>query len=125
MMHLLRRFSFVAVAVLALLLLAESPAHAQRPGGLRPVVVPFVPGYVNPYTILPNGMTLNQYAANVAVLANAYGQIPPWLLGYNPYPAPIVNLGPTYVQPTYPLLNPYAIPNFYTNPYFAFFRTCP
>jgi hypothetical protein len=136
MKTLLRRFSLVAVGALALLLLAETPAHAQvgRPGGPQPVVVPVVPTYVNPYTILPNGMTLNQYASNISILANAYAQIPPWLLGYNPYPSPVLNYGPTYVAPaytpplfgtTYPMLSPFAAPNFYTNPYFTFFRTFP
>jgi hypothetical protein len=65
------------------------------------------------------------------VLANTYAQIPPWLLGYNPYPAPIINTGPTYIPQVYtppvfsPVVSPFAAPNFYTNPYFSFFRTFP
>ncbi len=129
------RFALVAVAAFAVLLLAETTAHAQvgRPGGPRPVVIPplGVPQFYNPYTALPNGMTLGQYVATTSVLANTYSQIPPWLLGYNPYPTPIVNLGPTYAPQVYtppafsPVLSPYAVPNFYTNPYFSFFRTFP
>ncbi len=136
MKTILRRVGLTWAFALALLLLAEGSAHAQspRPGGLRPIVVPPPPAPVtlNPYTLLPNGMTLGQYASNVSVLANAYGQIPPWLLGYNPYPNPVISLGPTYVPPPYtppvyttPVVNPYALPNFYTNPYFSFFRTFP
>jgi hypothetical protein len=44
---------------------------------------------------LPNGLTLNQYATTVATLGNAASFIPPYMLGYNPYPQN-VNFGPSF-----------------------------
>ena len=49
-------------------------------------------------------MTLNQAAYNTAVMGRALSTIPPYALGYNPYPQ-IVNYGPMYTG-----YNPYAVP---------------
>ena len=66
------------------------------------------PGFIpaNRYYITPY-MTLGQYAHNTAVLGQAYSQVPPYMLGYNPYPQ-VINYGPLYrlYSPAYS--NPYA-----------------
>jgi hypothetical protein len=75
--------------------------------------------FVNPnYRITPN-LSLNQYGYNVRVLGRAYSHIPPYALGYNPYPPPI------YVSPRVsPYYNPYlyydptAYGFYYMNPYY-------
>jgi hypothetical protein len=125
-----------AVAVLAFALNVSS-ANAQQPrtANRRTVVVPATPS-VNPNYLLPNGMTINQYAYNLSVLANAYSQIPPWLLGYNPYPPTFINstiypVVPAYypqpylMNPAYPVASPFTPLGLYTNPYFSFFRSFP
>jgi hypothetical protein len=129
-------FGPASAAILALVL-NVSTANAQQPraGGRRTVVVPSISNY-NPPTFLPNGMTVEQYAYNLSVLANAYAQIPPWLLGYNPYPPTIINYSPYQgvipyfpqpylVNPALPLGTPFTPIGLYTNPYFAFFRGFP
>jgi hypothetical protein len=87
-----------------------APAHAQRPGmttvvrpALAPVVnpffnpvfgqnrvVPFIPSVaaqgVNPSPYLAPGLTLGQAAYNTTVLGQALSNVPPYALGYNPYP---------------------------------------
>jgi hypothetical protein len=76
---------------------------------------------VNPNYWVAPGLTINQYAYNQAVLGQALSNVPPYALGYNPYPA-YANFGPVYnVAPLYnPLMNPYAgvlgVP-YYGNPY--------
>jgi hypothetical protein len=80
-----------------------TPAPVVNPF-LNPVfgqnrVMPFMPSlaaqsinrnpYLNEYT------TLGQAAYNTAVLGQALSNIPPYLLGYNPYPQ-IANYGPSY-----------------------------
>jgi len=52
----------------------------------------------NPRFILPNGMPINQFASNVATLGQASSFIPPYMLGYNPYPQ-VANYGPV-IGPT-------------------------
>jgi hypothetical protein len=79
--------------------------------------------YVNPNPVVgPNGLTLSQYAYNTVVLGRVYGSfyrnIPPYALGYNPYPSPVYTSGsPAYYPSTY---NPYAGGSILaTNPYAA------
>jgi hypothetical protein len=48
----------------------------------------------NPNFYLPSGMTLNQAAYNTAVIGGALSTIPPYWLGYNPYPSPVSVFGP-------------------------------
>jgi len=50
---------------------------------------------INPNFYVAPGLTLNQYASNVATLGQAASQIPPYLLGYNPYPQ-VANYGPSF-----------------------------
>ncbi len=59
-----------------------SPAVHNAGPAIFPVqgMVPS-PGYVNPYSLMLNGMTVGQFARNTAVLGRALGQIPPYGLG--------------------------------------------
>lgn len=77
----------------------------------RPIVVPPLSSYQAPYN--PNyyiapGLTVNQYAYNLATIGRAYQQIPPYVFGYNPYP-PMINTAPSYVTPNVytPYVSPY------------------
>jgi hypothetical protein len=63
------------------------------------------------------GVTLQNYATSVAVLGRAYSNIPPYLLGYNPYPQTI---NPYATLSTVPYYNPYAV-----SPYAASLSTNP
>jgi hypothetical protein len=64
---------------------------------------------LNPNPMIAPGVSLQQYAYNTAVLGRAYRSIPPYMLGYNPYPLS-VNYGPGYnprfAQPA--IYNPYS-----------------
>ncbi len=56
----------------------------------------YPPASFNPNPYIAPGVTLQQYAYNVSTMARAYSNIPPYLLGYNPYPsvvAPAYNPG--------------------------------
>ena len=50
---------------------------------------------LNPNPQIAPGVSLQQYAFNTAVLGRAYRNIPPYILGYNPYPQ-YINYGPVY-----------------------------
>jgi hypothetical protein len=58
-------------------------------------VVPHVlqQGGINPNVYLPNGMSLNQFAFNTAVLGQALANVPPYVFGYNPYTPAVANYG--------------------------------
>jgi len=90
-----RRFGLAVLAGLALLGVAASSAHAQRR-------LPFMPSLAaqsvnrNPY--INEFLPLQQHAFNTAVLGQALSNIPPYFLGYNPYPQSIYT-GPSF--PTY------------------------
>ena len=101
----LRHLAVGAVAVLAVLA-ASGRAHAQR----YPLVIPRL-NSVNPNYYIAPGLSLNQYAYNLAVLGRAYSYWPPYLLGYNPYPQ-VVNYGPVY--PTRLYTYPSYIPSYYS-----------
>lgn len=90
------------LAGLSLLAATASRADAQvtrSPG--TPLVVPSVANQaINPnFRIGPN-LTLPQAAFNTAVIGQALRQVPPYALGFNPYPQS-VNFGPSY-----PIVNP-------------------
>jgi hypothetical protein len=100
------------VAVVAIGLATASPARAQSPMR-RTVFLPSLASQsINPNPVIAPGLTLQQSAYNTAVMGRALSTLPPYALGYNPYPA-VVNYGPVY--PTYP--NPYA--GAYVNPYLS------
>jgi hypothetical protein len=115
------RIAFLALAGWLLLGPGTSTAHAQR----RPVTVGqqsalnIYRSTVNPRYYVTPWMTLNQYAYNTAVLGRAYSNVPPYVLGYNPYPQ-VINYGPVYRYPTYyPTYYPYSVytPYLGYNPY--------
>jgi hypothetical protein len=61
---------------------------------------------INPNPYIVPGVRLLQYSYNTAVLGKTYSQIPPYLLGYNPYPQ-AVNYGPVYNPQLYGGGTPY------------------
>jgi hypothetical protein len=105
-----RQFGRAAVAagLAALVLLAATPAaHAQRraPNGYFVAPINYNPYFIPNQT--PNSLSLSQYTYNLGVLSRAYGRayanIPPYALGYNPYPQ-FVNYGPSFptIAPGFP-----------------------
>ena len=93
-----------------------SAANAQPPNIRGTVVIPSVQAQgINRNPYIAPGLTLGQYAYNLSVLGNAYSRIPPYALGYNPYPP--VYYGPVY--PAYPVPTGYALPyaGLYGSPY--------
>jgi hypothetical protein len=88
------------VALLALVL-AAAPASAQ--GRFR---IPGTGGTLNPYNYYdPYGYS-RQAAFNIALYGRAMSQVPPYALGYNPYPQ-IVNNNPYPYYPTVPYAGGY------------------
>jgi hypothetical protein len=79
------------VALLAVVL-AATPAQAQ----IRRFGAPGVGGTLNPGNYYdPYGFSRSA-AFNIALYGRAMSQVPPYALGYNPYPAPIVTSMPWY-----------------------------
>lgn len=114
MLKSLRFFVVAGVLAVAVLALTTSESQAQ----VR--VLPNSQSIVNPYYRVAPGLPLNQAAYNIRVMGNAYSHVPPWVYGYNPYPAPII-VNP-YVPPVVPYYSPYAPTpyNYYGNPYSNF-----
>lgn len=83
----------LAVATLAVGAVTAFGQPAQAQFKLAPSPQRLFP--VNPNPQIAPGVSLQQYAYNTAVLGRAYSQVPPYLLGYNPYPRS-VNYGPVY-----------------------------
>ncbi len=84
-----------AVALVGLAVFSPSPLPAQY---YTRVVNPLAgQGYtgINPFYRITPQLTLGQFAFNSAVLGRAISQIPPYALGYNPYPQ-MINYGPSY-----------------------------
>jgi hypothetical protein len=111
---LLRRLGIVIlVGVLAFGPLASS-ATAQRPttsAVFRPSIAisPF-----NPFYRISPTMTIGQYAGNIALLGQAYQNVPAYALGYNPYPQ-VISSGPVY--PPYNSYGPFYGGGYGGNPY--------
>jgi hypothetical protein len=128
----LQRAGVLALAGLVGLAILATPVRAQvrRPTSIQPITVNaqsfFAANRVNPNPFIGPGMTLNQYTYNVARLGQAYSNIPPWLLGYNPYTPSVVTAGGGY-----PAITPYAVStvgggyNPYTGGYGASLATDP
>src|SRR5687767_9823957 len=111
MWHLVRKSALAAVAVLvvgAALAVSASEAQAQ---GIR--VAPSTAGMINRNWQVWPGMSLNQYAYNTALMGQAYSYVPPYALGYNPYPQ-VVNYN--YYRPRYRSYYPRA---YGYNPYYS------
>jgi len=97
-----RRLRVLALVGLVMLALTAGPVRAQFRSGGRPTGAALT---INPNFVMPNGITFPQAAFNTAVIGRAASNIPPYLLGYNPYPP--VNIGPSY--PVINPVNPYAL----------------
>jgi hypothetical protein len=94
-----RSFGTAALLGLTVGLTLPELAQAQQPGPtFVPVPVPVRQRTpftnLGPFPFIGNlrsQLELNQSAFNVAMLGRAYSQIPPYLLGYNPYPSPVLS----------------------------------
>lgn len=102
-----RRFG-VAMFLLAIWLSVEAVAQAQFQIRTAPVFAPGVnptaPFYnrVNPLQLVAPGVTQQQALYNFTQQVRAARTIPPYLLGYNPYPSPIISTGPVIPSPIVP-----------------------
>src|ERR1700682_5087682 len=94
-----------ALAVSTAILLSAPEARAQ------------VNQHINPNFRISPWLTLQQAAFNTATIGRAYAQVPPYALGYNPYPSPIIspygNAAPAYN----PYLGTGALANNYMSTY--------
>jgi hypothetical protein len=97
------------VTVGALLVTASLGAAVEAHPPQAAKVYPSTAGFVNPNYMVAPGLTLNQYAYNLSVLGRVYSQIPPYALGYNPYP-PSINYTAGYsgLVPAYSYYMPYS-----------------
>jgi hypothetical protein len=99
MISTVRCFGTAALLGLAVGLTLPAWAQAQQPGPtFVPVPVPVRQRTpftnLGPFPFIGNlrsQLELNQSAFNVAMLGRAYSRIPPYLLGYNPYPSPALS----------------------------------
>src|SRR5262245_47751953 len=107
----LRRFGIVAAAALLLVGATSTASYAQ----VR--VLTNSQSIVNPYYRIAPGLPLNQAAYNISVMGRAYSRVPPWVFGYNPYPAPIITT--PVVTPVYPYYGMYPA-SVYPYPYPAY-----
>jgi hypothetical protein len=97
----LRSRAALALAGLAALTISAPPVWAQG-RGIQPNTIAAQSGFnlvrPNPRFILPSGMPINQAAFNIATLGTAASFVPPYALGFNPYPQ-VANYGPV-IGPT-------------------------
>jgi hypothetical protein len=113
-----------ALAGLVVLGLAAPQAHAQsiyarygnalqRQNGIYLRNMALLKQGINPYYQVAPGLSLNQAAYNTAVMGRAFQSVPPYALGYNPYP-PVVTYGSPVLYGA-----PYAMPyqSYYGVPY--------
>jgi hypothetical protein len=99
-----KRIAATALALGAVAWLAQ-PAQAQTR------IYGQIPYPINPNPMIAPGVSLQQFAYNTSVIGKAYRHIPPYLLGYNPYPV-AVNYGPVYNPQVFrpAVYNPYSPP---------------
>jgi hypothetical protein len=122
-----RRFALtLGLAVVGVGLLAAGAEAQMRPrvvsGRAFPSVQSVYPSFV-PTQLQQSA--LRQWEYNARVAARVYSRFPPYYFGYNPYPQ-VVNYGPVYRYPTYPVYTPPYYPPYYpvypttgyTNTYF-------
>jgi hypothetical protein len=93
-----KRISVAAVAALSVLGVAVPAADAQV---ANPVYQ--VPFGVNPYYRVRPGLTLAQAYYNIAAAGQALSYVPPYAMGYNPYPV----YNPLYANPYAGAYSPY------------------
>jgi len=81
---------------------------------------------VNPNYYIAPGMTLNQYAYNTATMGRAYSYVPPYAMGYNPYPR-VVNYGPSFPTITsgYNPYGTYGLPSYSGYPAYNLYGNYP
>jgi hypothetical protein len=114
MKSLTRRFAVVALlAVIGLGILSNTANAQSRPyrrngSTYIPVTQP-----INRNWLVAPGLTLRQWAYNTRVIGRAYSNVPPYLLGYNPYTPTMINYG----YPGYYGYNPYSVYSGLYNPY--------
>lgn len=75
----------------------------------------------NPYFQVRPGLTIGQYAYNLATVGQALQNVPPYAYGFNPYVSPFNNpYANPYMNSAYSPVNPYAslYNNMYSNPYY-------
>jgi hypothetical protein len=94
-----KRIGAMMLAGLAVLGTAVPEVQAQL---VNPIFQ--VPFGVNPYYRVRPGLTVSQAAYNISSLGNALSNVPPYALGYNPYPRPIISP----YGPLNPYVNPYS-----------------
>jgi hypothetical protein len=125
MLTLTRRFALVAVVALVGLSLTSTPAQAQanKRYYLNGPVILNSSRPINPNWLVGPGLTLRQWAWNTARMGRAYSYVPPYMLGYNPYPQ-VLNYGAAYpyygaapYSPYFGIYNPYAYGAYFSNPY--------
>jgi hypothetical protein len=114
MLTLTRRFALIAITALVGVGLFAASAQAQF---RRPAPIRVFPSVQSVYpTFVPSRLqqdAFRNWAFNSRVIARTYRQFPPWYFGYNPYPQ-VVNYGPVYRYPTYPIYPvPYPYPSGY------------
>lgn len=97
-----KRLSLAAFgAALLALVLAVAPASAQIGRGFMGSRIPGIGGTLNPYNYYdPYGQS-RQAAFNIALYGRAMSQVPPYALGYNPYPQIVNNPMPYYPMSSY------------------------
>jgi hypothetical protein len=113
----------IAVLAAGLVIGLASPASAQprtikRPLPYQPYRQPYNYGGFGPqvnYPFNPNpriapGLTLQQYSYNTLSLSRVYSRIPPYLLGYSPYPGG--GYGPAYTPMYFPQPYTYTPPTY-------------
>src|SRR5262249_44718842 len=113
-----RRMAGLALAGLAVLAVMAASAQAQRTGPRPPlgfqtpppfIAPPVSRGQLRPFgTYYPSIWAVDQTARNISVLGAAYSTVPPYALGYNPYPSPIITSGPVVSAATLST-SPYAL----------------
>jgi hypothetical protein len=103
MKRFISRSLIVAVLAVAGVAFLASSAQAQT----RPVVsgraFPSVQSIYQPF--IPTQLqqsAFRQYNRDLRVIGRTYSRLPPWLFGYNPYPQ-VINYGPVYRAPVYPV----------------------
>jgi len=128
----LRRIAVLAVLGLAGLSVGETYAQTRLRGPLTPApqlpalgvmrprgitYTPFARPTVLPWdaqSFTPQSVAASQAARNIATIGQGLSFVPPYALGYNPYPSPILSTGPLMASPGYaslssgPGFNPYA-----------------
>jgi hypothetical protein len=115
MFSLTKRFGVVAVLTLASAAYTVPNVHGQ----------PIIQGGYSPFFRIRPGLTIQQHAYNLNTVYGVRSQYAPYVLGYNPYRAPVVYSQPSlgnsnpylYSNPYSPYVSPSGAASLYNNPY--------